>query len=115
MFGAWGGIINSSIGVFYSPVSESLGILRGSFAFHSTITMSVVGIVSLFIPPSIDRFGWKRTVAVALILVVIGTSGMAFTSSLMGIYLLGALRGMAAACFGSVPRAMIINPWFDER
>src|SRR5690625_2372564 len=115
MFGAWGGIINSSIGVFYSPVSESLGILRGSFAFHSTITMIVIGIVSLFIPPIIDRFGWKSTVAVALILVVIGTSGMAFTSSLIGIYILGALRGIGAAFFALVPMAMIINNWFYEK
>lgn len=115
MFGAWGGIINSSIGVFYSPVSENLGILRGSFAFHSTITLIMIGIVSLFVAPIIERFGWKKTFLVALFLTIAGTSGMAFTSNLFVIYILGAIKGIGAAFFGLVPMALIINNWFYEK
>ena len=59
MFSAFAGISNNTIGVFYSPVSEDLGILRGSFALHSTITLLVNGSVSLVVPNIIDRFWWK--------------------------------------------------------
>ena len=67
MFGIFGGIINTSIGVFYSPVSQDLGILRGSFALHSTITLIAVGLISLVIPNIIHKFGWKLTVTFATI------------------------------------------------
>jgi len=115
MFGVFGGIINSSIGVFYSPVSQDLGILRGSFALHSTITMVAVGIISLVIPNIIHRFGWKLTITFGTVCAVIGTAGMAFTESLALFYILGAIRGIGAGFFGLVPMSMFINNWFYEK
>jgi len=32
------GICINSVGVFYAPVSESLEVLRGTFAVHATIS-----------------------------------------------------------------------------
>lgn len=115
LFGKFGGIINSSIGVFYSPVSEELGILRGSFALHATITLITLGIVSLFVHPIVDRYGWKPTYIVAVVLAVIGTSGMAFTNNLIVFYILGAIRGIGTGFFGMVSVAMFINNWFYEK
>jgi len=115
MFAAHAGIINNVIGVFYSPVSESLGILRGNFALHSTITMLSVGFVSLIVPSVIHRFGWKLSLTVGVILSFIGTAGMAFTEKLIIFYILGALRGIGAGFFGMVPMAMLINNWFIEK
>jgi len=115
MFAAHAGIINNVIGVFYTPVSESLGILRGSFALHQTITAIAVGVVSLIVPNMIHRFGWKLSLTVGVIFSFIGTAGMAFTESLIIFYLLGALRGMGGAFFGLVPMTMLINNWFVEK
>lgn len=115
MFGVFGGVINSSIGVFYSPVSQELGILRGSFALHSTITMVAVGVISLVIPNIIHKFGWKLTITFGTICAVIGTAGMAFTESLSLFYILGAIRGIGAGFFGLVPMSMFINNWFYEK
>lgn len=115
MFSAFAGISNNTIGVFYSPVSEDLGILRGSFALHSTITLLVNGSVSLVVPNIIDRFGWKPSLIGGTILGVIGSAGMAFTESLFVFYILGGLRGAGGAFFGMVPMAMLLNNWFDEK
>lgn len=112
MFAASAGIINNVIGVFYTPVSESLGVLRGTFALHSTITMVLVGFISLVTPQLIHRFGWKRVLTIGVILAFIGTAGMAFTEYLVIFYLLGAIRGIGAGLFGLVPMAMLINNWF---
>lgn len=115
MFSAFAGITNNTIGVFYSPVAEDLGILRGNFALHSTITLLVNGAVSLVVPNVIDRFKWKPTLIGGSILGFIGTAGMAFTENLFVFYILGAIRGAGGAFFGMVTMAMLLNNWFDEK
>lgn len=109
------GVVFNGIGVFYTPVAEALGIGRGSFALHATIASLVSGVVALFTARIISRFGWKPTLAVAIILTVIGTSGMAFTTSLTGFYLLGTFRGVGVGLMGMVPIPMIISNWFHQR
>lgn len=109
------GISLSVIAVFYSPVAESLGILRGDFAFHSTIASLALAFTSLVIPQLIHRFGWKPSLIVGVILAFIGTSGMAFTTNIIGFYLLGALRGAGTALFAMVPLTTIVNNWFEEK
>lgn len=115
MFSAFAGIINNTIGVFYSPVSEDLGILRGNFALHSTITLLMNGAFSLVVPNIVDRFGWKPSLISGTALAFVGTAGMAFTENILIFYILGALRGAGGAFFGMVPMAMLLNNWFDEK
>lgn len=91
MFSAFAGINNNTIGVFYSPVAEDLGILRGSFALHSTITLIVNGFVSLIVPKVVDRYGWKPSLISGVVLAFIGAAGMAFTENLWLFYVLGGL------------------------
>lgn len=50
--------INTS-GVFYTVVSEDLGILRGAYAFHMTIFSLVTAISSLFVPGLLSRYSLK--------------------------------------------------------
>lgn len=109
------GISINVIAVFYSPVAESLGVLRGNFAFHSTIASLALAFTSLFIPQLIHRFGWKPSLIVGVILALIGTSGMAFTTNMIVFYLLGALRGAGTALFAMVPLTTIVNNWFEEK
>lgn len=41
------GLCTNSIGVFYTPVSESLKVLKGTFAFQDTLSSLAIAIVSL--------------------------------------------------------------------
>lgn len=109
------GLSINVIGVFYTPVSEALGIYRGSFAFHNTIASIALAFVSLIIPQLIHRIGWKPSLSIGMLLGLIGTSGMGFTTNVMMFYILGALRGAGTALFAMVPLTMIVNSWFEEK
>ena len=50
--------INSS-GVFYTPVSTSLGIMRGTFSMHMTIFSLTTAIGALFIPRIMNKVSYK--------------------------------------------------------
>lgn len=115
MFAVSAGIINNVIGVFYTPVSESLGLSVGDFALHATLTQVAVGVVSLFVPQLIYRFGWKKTLIVGVFCAFAGTAGMALGSQLWLFYILGAVRGVGGALLGMVPMTMFLNNWFYEK
>ncbi|MEI3385134.1 MAG: hypothetical protein V8R62_05730 [Faecalibacillus intestinalis] len=54
------GISINSSGVFYTPVSKSLHILRGTFSMHMTLFSLATAIISLFVQKSIKNFLLKR-------------------------------------------------------
>jgi len=108
------GVSNNIIGIYYTPMTDSLNILRGSLAFHTTLALLVSGIVALFVTPLIDRFGWKKILLIGIISGFIGIAGMAVFNSLWGIYLIGIIRGLGMGFTTFVPMARILNNWFEE-
>ena len=44
------GVVVNTVGVFYAPVSKSLGVLRGTFALSATCTMIAIALISLIVP-----------------------------------------------------------------
>lgn len=109
------GISINCSGIFYTPVSESLGILRGSFAMHMTIFSMVTALASFFIPSLMKKVPYKLLLTVSSIIAVITTALMGFADNIFAFYILGALRGASTALFASVPLTMIINNWFVEK
>lgn len=67
--------INSS-GVFYTPVSESLGIMRGTFSMHMTIFSLVTAMGALFIPRIMKKVPYKILLSVSVGIAVIATGAM---------------------------------------
>ena len=109
------GISINCAGVFYTPVSESLGILRGSFALHMTIFSMVSALAAFFIPNLMKKLKYKTLLLMSIIIAVVTTCLMGKVTTLPMFYLLGALRGASTALFSSVPLTMIINNWFVEK
>ena len=105
--------INSS-GVFYTPVSESLGIMRGTFAMHMTIFSIVTAIMALFVPKLMQMFSYKKILITSVTVAVLSTAAMALSKSVTMFYILGALRGMSSGLFSIMPLTMIINQWFHK-
>lgn len=106
--------INTS-GVFYTPVSEALGILRGSFSMHMTIFSMVTAISSLFIPKLMSKINYKFLLTVGVAVGVISTGLMGIATTIPMFYILGAIRGLSTSLFAIVPLTMIINNWFEEK
>lgn len=109
------GLCINAVGVFIAPVAESLGVMRGTFALHSTISAIVVAIVALFTPRIMKRVPFKRLIGIGMITVSLSTLAMAFSKSVYLFYILGAIRGAGSALIGIVPITMIINQWFDKK
>lgn len=109
------GISINSSGVFYTPVSESLGIMRGTFSMHMTIFSLVTALCSLFVPKIMKKIQFKLLLSTSVMIAVISTGFMACVTSVPFFYFLGAIRGMSTAMFSIVPLTIIINNWFEKK
>lgn len=106
------GVCVNSAGVFYTPVSESLGIMRGTFSMHGTISLIATAVISLFVPVIMKRYSYKVILSLSVLVAGASTILMAFSKSVLGFYILGCLRGISSGLFAIVPITMIINKWF---
>lgn len=109
------GVNINTVGVFYTPVAESLGVYRGDFAMHSTIAAIAMAIMSLYIPRILAIHRFKPVLIVGVIAAVLGSIGMAFTTNMWMFYLLGAIRGFGSGAFALVPVTTLLNNWFEEK
>ncbi|MBQ3393633.1 MAG: MFS transporter [Oscillospiraceae bacterium] len=106
------GLQSNVAGVYYTPVSDDLGIGRGAFTMHMTILTLACAVVTLFIPSILKHIDYKKALIVAVLVNAAGTAAMGRFSSTTAFYILGAIRGIAMSFFFSVPITMIINNWF---
>lgn len=116
------GIIASSIGlgintlgVFFTPVADSLGVYRGTFAMQSTISTFAMAITSLFIPRMLERIRMKTMIRIGVVMASLGTIAMAFTTRIWVFNILGAMRGFGTGFFAMVPLTIIVNNWFEKK
>lgn len=109
------GINLNVIGVFYTPVSQSLGVLRGNFAMHATIASIALAIISLYFSPLLERFGWKIVITSGIVLASISTMALPFVTQMGIFYVLGFLRGIGVGLYAMVPLSLIVTNWFEEK
>ena len=93
------GVCTSSVGVFYGAVTEDLGILKGTFAMHSTLALLTTAVVSLFVPKLLERFSLKKLIFAGTVLAAGATALMTFSRHIALFYVLGVLRGVGCALF----------------
>ena len=109
------GLIMNSVGVFYTPVSESLGIMRGTFAIHATISMLLASAMSFFVPVIMRKYSYKLVLIISVLIASSSTVLMGLSTNILSFYVLAAVRGISSAFFAIVPLTMIINQWFEKK
>lgn len=109
------GISINSSGVFYTPVSKSLHMLRGTFSMHMTLFSLATAIMSLFVPKLYQKFSFKKILTISVIVAVVSTAAMSLGKNAISFYILGIIRGMSTSLFSIVPITMIINGWFEKK
>ncbi len=109
------GISINSSGVFYSPVCESLNILRGNFSMHMTIFSLATALGALFVPYVMKKVPYKILLSISVLIAVFSTVAMGLSTHLIQFYFLGAIRGLSTSMFSIVPLTMIINQWFEAK
>jgi Arabinose efflux permease len=108
------GICVNAAGVFYAPVAQSLGVLRGTIALQTTFTLLSMSIISLFVPKIMRKYRFKNLLWVHVIIAGLTTIAMALSRNIVIFQLLGFIRGFSAGLFAVVPLTIIINHWFDK-
>lgn len=109
------GVNINTIGVFYTPVAEALGVYRGDFAMHSTIAAITMAIMSLYIPRIVALYRFKMVLIIGVLTAALSTMAMALTTNMWLFYLLGAIRGFGSGVFALVPVTTLLNNWFEEK
>ena len=109
------GLCTNAVGVFYTPVSMSLNVLRGTFALHATLSTLSTAITSLYMPYIMKRYSYKRVLIIGVLLASVSTFLMAYSHTMILFYMLGIIRGIGVGTYSMVPLTMIISQWFDEK
>ena len=109
------GLCTNAIGVFYTPVSKSLHVLKGTFAMHATLSTLTTALTSLKMSKIIKKYNYKKILLIGSLLSSILTWMMSYSQSVYSFYILGVLRGIGVGIGGMVPITVIITNWFDEK
>lgn len=109
------GICYNSYGVFYSALSDSLGVGRGAVAVHATIAGIVNGIMGPLIVRLMKTVKLRVIICTGIFLICASFLLMAYTDRLWVFNLLGAVRGVGTSCYFLPVVTMILGNWFRER
>mgnify|MGYP001102261949 CR=1 FL=1 len=91
------------------------GDLRGAFKLRDTITMLAAGLLSPVAGALADRIGVRPLMVGGLLILAAGIALYSNVTSLVQIYVIHALLGVALACCGLVLNIMIVSRWFVRR
>ena len=109
------GLCTNAIGVFYTPVSQSLNVLKGTFALHATLSTLATALTSLKISKVIKKYSYKKVLFLGVMLSSGATWFMSYCTSVYPFYILGILRGIGVGIYGMVPITVVITNWFDKK
>lgn len=109
------GLCINAVGVFYGPVSESLGTLRGTFTLHATLQSLALAGITLVLPKIFYRYSYRKMLWIGVLMASISTFLMGLSSSVWHFYILGIIRGIGMGLFNLMPVTIIISNWFEEK
>ena len=104
----------SCAGIFFTPVSEALGVGRGVFALYLTIMLLATTIALPFEGKLMETKDLRVVLSAAVVLIGVPLVCMSFFNAVWQFYIAGAFMGfgLAALLILSVPT--LINRWFRK-
>ena len=105
---------NTIAGLFYNPVCNELGILKGTFNLQSLISTAVTTVTLMFLPRVMQKVPVKKLISMAVIAVSITYVLDSFNRGVTGFFLVNMLRSFASSFYNSLITFLIINSWFKE-
>jgi MFS family permease len=110
-----GPIVAYSLSVFLKPVTEDLGVSRGTFSFAYNLDNFMCAIFIPIFGFLIDRYGVRRVLMPGIALFALATAGLAYLqSSLAVLYGLFALQGVFSAANTPTGYAKAVSDSFDR-
>lgn len=104
-----------TFGVFLKPVTEDLGINRGTFSSAIGILTVAAAVVTPLVGRLIDRFGVRVALLPLILLFAFATMALSLLQpSLLVLYLLFGVQGVLSACQTPMAYVKTISAWFDR-
>src|SRR6516164_4491575 len=106
-----------TFGVFLKPITEDLGLSRGTFSAALTFHAAIAAIVLPLIGWLVDRWGARRIMLPGLFVYALATAsyGLLQASPLLISFLSFALTGLVGGVQSPIPYAAVIAQWFDRQ
>lgn len=107
------GIVTNCMGVFYKPVSEALGVGRGSVALFNTIVHLCTGFTTPVVANLMRKLPIKPILLTGALLISGGIAFLSVANNVWIFYLIAPFVGIGAAATSSVAILTILNSWFN--
>jgi MFS family permease len=107
--------IRSAFGVYIKPMEGEFGWSRGALSGAAAISLLLLGAAGPFWGRFADRWGPRRAIGIALVLLGVGTIGSGFVQRLWHIYLTTGLMALGAGGVALTTGSTVIARWFEAR
>lgn len=106
----------SSTGVLMEPIESEMGWSRATTSGAVSLNLVIYGLVAPFAAAVMERFGIRRVVTAALVLVGLASAATTVMTSPWQLWLLwGGVIGIGTGCMALVFGAIVANRWFVAR
>lgn len=109
------GISMSCAGIFYPPVSEALGVARGTFSLYMSFSFLTSSLMLSVAGKLLQKYSarWLLTLNSAGLGLIIGAMG--FLNAVWEFYIAGALMGVTLAFLLYLSFPTLLNRWFSSK
>ena len=106
------GLVTNVSGLFFTPVADEFGILKGSASLMLTICNISLAIGGTILPRILNEKTLKPLLIGSTGILAASTAALAMCPSIMPMYVLCVLRGLAAGMVTFVFVTTVLNKWF---
>jgi len=107
--------IRATPAVLIVPLEKSFGWSRDQITLAVSIGLALFGLMGPFAAAAMQRFGLRRTMVAALLLLAAAMGGSAFVTTPLGLILTwGVLAGIGTGTMAMVLGVTVVNRWFDK-
>lgn len=109
------GLTTSSLSVFDEVLQKEFNLSRSLLKSRETVTYAISATFILFSGILIDRIGVKKLLLTGLSFMALALAGYGYAQSLVSLYVMHVLLGLAYVCAGSVAVVILVSAWFQEK
>ncbi|MFF1484520.1 MFS transporter [Streptomyces sp. NPDC058319] len=103
-------------GLLFDPLHDEFGWSRGTIGVAVSLNLALYGLTAPFAAALMDRFGIRRVVAFALVVIAVGSVLTVWMTAPWQLWLCwGLLVGLGSGSMALAFAATVTNRWFTER
>ncbi len=106
------GLVTNVSGLFFTPISEEFGILKGQASLMLTICNIALAVGGMIVPRLLGEKSLKPLLIGSTAVLAASTAALAVCPSITPMYVLCVLRGLAAGFCTFVFVTTVLNKWF---